>query len=216
MSRILIVEDNALIRNEIKKILINLGHTIVGEIDDGSEVLEKFAFLNPDIVTLDLALKKINGMIALKALKRKFPNSKVIIISVTNNKKDIFNALQLGADYFIIKPLTQEKMKKALNKVINSGIKISKIRSLYKKTDERENFVDIINDNGVLRIRIKKKLNGRTIEKLNNIIDSLLIIKPLKIVFSYFDENEKKEIIKKSLNDIVVKIKNAGGTCTIE
>ncbi|WGS64042.1 response regulator [Marinitoga aeolica] len=215
MARILIVEDNIIMRNTLKKFFNELGHIVVDELEDSYNLIDIYQKLQPDIITLDLMLKKTDGIHALKKLKRRFPDSKIIIISVINNKKDIFDALNFGADYFIIKPVTIEKLKKALNKVFISQNKVSKIRNLYKKQEE-ENVVEVKNVNGVLRIHINKPLNGRVIEKINKVVDGFLIIKPLNIVFTYFDENENIYVLKKSLNDIMLKIKNHGGDVDIE
>ncbi|MBM7558907.1 response regulator [Marinitoga litoralis] len=215
MARILIVEDNIFMRNTLKKFFIELGHTIVDELEDSNNLLEIYQKLKPDLITLDLILKKNNGINALKKIKKNFPNSKVIVISVVNNKKDIFEALNSGADYFIIKPITIEKLKKALDKVFISQKKVFKIRNMYKK-QENENIVDVENINGVLKIHIKKSLNGDVIEKISRIVDSFLIIKPLNIVFTYFDKSENLYVLKKALNDIMLKIKNHGGDADIE
>ncbi|KAF2956592.1 response regulator [Marinitoga sp. 38H-ov] len=222
MGKILIVEDNLIIRDNLKKIFFNLGHEVVGELEDIFNIVDIYQELQPDIVTLDLMLKKTDGLQALKVLKKRFPNSKIIIISVVNNKKDIFNALTLGADYFIIKPINQEKVENALKKLSNSQIKISKIRNLYNQSVKKdtnkyiEDIIDVQNINGVFKINIKKPLNGNTIEILDRVIDNFLIIKPLNIIFTYFDENESIQVIKKALNDIMIKIKNKGGECDIE
>lgn len=215
MARVLIIEDNIIIRNTLKNFLNELGHTVVDELEDSYNLIDIYQKLQPDIITLDLMLKKTDGIHALKKLKRKFPDSKVIIISVINNKKDIFDALNFGADYFIIKPLSIEKLKKALNKVFISQNKVTKIRKLYKKQED-EKILEVKNVNGVLRIHILKPLNGKVIEKINKIVDGFLIIKPLNIVFTYFDENENILVLKKALNDIMLKIKNHGGNVDIE
>ncbi|GAB6189909.1 hypothetical protein JCM30566_16510 [Marinitoga arctica] len=214
MSNILIIEDNINVRNTLKKYLKELGHSIVGELEDIFGIVDECQKLKPDIITLDLYLKKSNGMNAIKVIKNRFPNSKIIVISVSNNKKEIFNALNNGADYFIIKPLTKEKLINALKKITLSEYKVSKIRQLYKKDDE--SFLEVTNSNSTLTIYIKRELNGRTIEKINQVINGLLIIKPLKIVFKYFDESEDIKKIEKSLNDIILKIKHHGGTAKIE
>ncbi|KLO23617.1 response regulator [Marinitoga sp. 1155] len=214
MSKILIIEDNINIRNVLKKYLKELGHEIVGEFDDIFGIVNKCQKLKPDIITLDLYLKNTDGINAIKLLKKTYPNLKIIVISVSNKKTEIFKALNYGADYFIIKPVDKEKLKKAFEKIQISQSKISKIRRLYKR--EEENILDVKNFNSTLTIYIKKPLNGKTIEKINKVVDGLLIIKPLKIVFSYFDENESVGKIEKSLNDIIIKIRNHGGIVEIE
>ncbi|AEX84675.1 response regulator with CheY-like receiver, AAA-type ATPase, and DNA-binding domains [Marinitoga piezophila KA3] len=215
MAKILIVEDNIVVRKDLKKIIESLGHTVIGELEDSNNLVNLYQKLQPDIITLDLVLKKSNGLDALKKLKKNFPDSKVIIISVTNNKKEIFDALNFGADYFIIKPITEEKLRKALNKIFISPNKVSKIRNLYKKQDE-EDIVEVYNIDGVLKIYIKKPISGRVLEKINKVVDGLLIIKPLKIVFTYFDNEHNIFALKKSLNDIMLKIKRHGGDVDIE
>jgi two-component system chemotaxis response regulator CheY len=218
MAKILIVEEDKVTRNVIKNRLRELGHDIAGELDDAKNIIEYCKKLNPDLITLDLILKNSNTLNYLKEIKKVFPNIKIIIISAINSKKVIFDALNFGADYFIIKPIDIEKLNKAIIKVSNNSKKVNKIRSLYKKSNSYDinDIIEVKNLNGVFRIHIKRKINGIVIEELNKIINVFLIIKPLKIIFTYFDENEKKEVLQKSLNDIIIKIKNSGGEVDIE
>ncbi|MDG6251267.1 response regulator, partial [Methanocalculus sp.] len=77
MGRILIVDDTLFMRTLLKNILFSGGHEIVGEAGDGAEAVEKYQALKPDLVTMDVVMPKMNGIEALKEIKKFDPGAKV-------------------------------------------------------------------------------------------------------------------------------------------
>lgn len=115
--KVLIVDDSILTRQMLKDLLSDLGHEISGLAEDGEEGFNKYKELNPDLVILDIAMPKMNGLDCLKVIKEYDVNAKVIICSSFGQKQIIIEAMELGAESYIIKPVNEKELVKTLNKI---------------------------------------------------------------------------------------------------
>ena len=90
------------------------GYAVIGEASDGAQLLERFDALQPDIVLLDLSMKHTGGLDALKDLKRAYPKSKVLILSMHTDPELIMCALESGAHGYLLKDTTANELEHAL------------------------------------------------------------------------------------------------------
>ena len=120
MSQILVIDDNLMMRKNIKSIVENLGHEVIGELETGEEIIDKYQEYQPDIVTLDIVMPGIDGLSALKELMFEFPKAKVIMVSVLGENSKIIKAIKLGAEYYLQKPIDAEEMCKAIKEALDS------------------------------------------------------------------------------------------------
>lgn len=118
MARILIVDDAAFMRMMIKEILSKNGFEVVGEANDGAQALEKYKELNPDLVTMDITMPEMDGITALKEIKKINPNAKIIMCSAMGQQAMVIDAIQAGAKDFIVKPFQAERVLEAINKTL--------------------------------------------------------------------------------------------------
>jgi two-component system chemotaxis response regulator CheY len=118
MVNILIVDDASFMRGSLKYIVEMAGHKVVGMAKDGEEAIMMCKTLKPDIVTLDILMKGMDGMTALKKIRELDPKIKVIMVSAlgTDDKKQ--QAESLGASGFIRKPFKQVQILDELEKVM--------------------------------------------------------------------------------------------------
>jgi len=120
MKTVLIVDDSSFMRNIIKKHLDELDVTIVGEAGDGKEAVDKYKELNPDIVTLDLAMLDNDGIEALRVIREHDPNADVIIISSTTDQVTIVDQVtSLGACAIINKPIVKNELIGVFNDLLS-------------------------------------------------------------------------------------------------
>lgn len=110
MAKIMIVDDSYFSRKNLKEILTQHGHEIVGEAEDGQSALLKFTELKPDLVTLDITMPKMNGIDTLREIRRIDDNARVIMITSLAQKTKILEALQLGAKNYIAKPFEADSI----------------------------------------------------------------------------------------------------------
>lgn len=117
-NKILIVDDAAFMRMMIKDILSKNGFEIAGEANDGAQAVEKYKELSPDLVTMDITMPEMDGITALKAIKKFDPNAKVIMCSAMGQQAMVIDAIQAGAKDFIVKPFQADRVIEAIKKTI--------------------------------------------------------------------------------------------------
>lgn len=117
-NRILIVDDAAFMRMMIRDILVKNGFEVVGEAQDGAQAIEKFKELRPDLITMDITMPEMDGIAALKEIKKIDPNAKVIMCSAMGQQAMVIDAIQAGAKDFIVKPFQSDRVIEAINKTL--------------------------------------------------------------------------------------------------
>ena len=118
-NRILIVDDAAFMRMMIKDILTKNGYDVVGEAADGQQAVEKYKELHPDLVTMDITMPEMDGITALKEIKKINPRSKVIMCSAMGQQAMVIDAIQAGAKDFIVKPFQADRVLEAISKTLS-------------------------------------------------------------------------------------------------
>ena len=104
MANIMIADDSDAIRLVLNDILSIGKHTVVGEATNGEEAVDLFVKLTPDLLLLDLAMPKKDGLTVVKEIMEKTPRAKIILITASDDQKIINQCLQLGASSYISKP----------------------------------------------------------------------------------------------------------------
>ncbi|MDR0270071.1 response regulator [Paenibacillus sp.] len=117
-NRILIVDDAAFMRMMIRDILSKNGFEVVGEAQDGAQAIEKFKELHPDLITMDITMPEMDGIAALKEIKKLDPSAKVIMCSAMGQQAMVIDAIQAGAKDFIVKPFQTDRVIEAINKTL--------------------------------------------------------------------------------------------------
>lgn len=116
--KILIVDDAAFMRNFLIDNIQKFGYEVAGQACDGREAVEMYLDVNPDLVTMDINMPKMNGIDALKEIKKLDTEAKIIMISDIGQHDKIIEAIKSGATDFIIKPVHPERLKDSLEKVV--------------------------------------------------------------------------------------------------
>lgn len=117
-KRILVVDDAAFMRMMIKEILTKNGFEVIGEASDGSEAVDKYKELKPDLVTMDITMPEMDGIAALKEIKKTDPNAKIIMCSAMGQQTMVIDAIQAGAKDFIVKPFQADRVIEAITKAL--------------------------------------------------------------------------------------------------
>lgn len=117
-NRILVVDDAAFMRMMIKDILSKNGFEVVGEANDGAQAIEKYKELTPDLVTMDITMPEMDGISALKEIKKIDGNAKIIMCSAMGQQAMVIDAIQAGAKDFIVKPFQADRVIEAIKKTI--------------------------------------------------------------------------------------------------
>ena len=120
-TKVLIVDDSGYMRQVIRKYLEPKGFVIIGEAQDGWEAIQLFDKLRPDVVTMDISMKKLGGIEATKKIKSIDQNARVIMVSALGEARFIKEAIKAGANDFIIKPFAEDRLIGSITNVISKG-----------------------------------------------------------------------------------------------
>ncbi|MFF7709295.1 response regulator [Pseudomonas sp. NPDC007930] len=121
--RLLLVDDHVLIRAGLRALLADIpGYSVVAEGDDGSQLLDLSRRHRPDMVLLDLSMKSLGGLEALRALKRQAPAPRVLIVTMHSEPRLVMQALEAGADGYLLKDSSAAELEHALQS-LRTGIR---------------------------------------------------------------------------------------------
>ena len=118
MKRVLIVDDAAFMRVSIRNIVSKNGYEVAGEAENGAVAVQKYAELHPDIVTMDITMPEMDGIQALREIKKVDAGAKVIMCSAMGQQAMVIESIQAGAKDFIVKPFQAERVIEAVKKVV--------------------------------------------------------------------------------------------------
>ncbi|MDA3850343.1 MAG: response regulator [Spirochaetaceae bacterium] len=112
--RILVVDDLSFMRSIIGDILVSGGYTLAGEARDGVECLEIYPREKPDLVLLDIAMPRMDGLSCLQQLKKNHPQARVVMCSSLGDQERIIQAIRFGARDFVVKPFQKKRLLSAV------------------------------------------------------------------------------------------------------
>jgi len=115
-KRILITDDAMFMRVTLKNILSANGYEVVGEAQNGAESVELYKRLKPDLVTMDITMPEMDGIAALKEIRKSDPEARVVMCTAMGQKNLVVEAIQAGAKDFIVKPFQPERVLEAVTK----------------------------------------------------------------------------------------------------
>ncbi len=117
-NKILIVDDASFMRMMIKDVLTKNGFEVIGEAENGAKAIEKHKELQPDLTIMDITMPEVDGIQAVKEIKKVDPNAKIIMCSAMGQQAMVIEAIQAGAKDFIVKPFQADRVIEAVQKVI--------------------------------------------------------------------------------------------------
>jgi two-component system response regulator NreC len=142
--RILLVDDHSLVRSGLMKLLEpQKEFQVVGEAGDGEEALALVKKLQPDVVLMDLSMPKMSGLEATKLIGVKFPNVRVLVLTMHENEEYVFQILKAGAGGYILKDSGRDELVKAIQavargeKFFSSRISEIMVQGFLKKGDAK-------------------------------------------------------------------------------
>jgi two-component system, chemotaxis family, chemotaxis protein CheY len=117
-KKILIVDDSSMSRRMLRRIVESVGYEVI-EADEGAAGIEQYFLENPDLVFLDLTMKDMYGLDVLEKLRELDPAARVIVASADIQDSTREMVAAAGANAFINKPLSPEKVLNALESVLS-------------------------------------------------------------------------------------------------
>ncbi len=125
--RVLLVDDHALFRKGIASILASeRGFEVVGEAGDGLEALERAKELMPDVILMDIFMPGANGLEATRRIKETFPYVKIVMLTVSEEDQNLFEAIKSGAQGYLLKKIEPQELFAMLKGVVQGDAPISR------------------------------------------------------------------------------------------
>jgi len=115
--RVLLADDHALFRAGIASLLKAWGMDVVGQAADGNEAVELTRRLKPELVLMDVGMSPCNGLEATRAIKAELPDVKVVIVTVSEDEQDLFEAIKSGAEGYLLKGMSEEELSATLERI---------------------------------------------------------------------------------------------------
>jgi len=168
--KILFADDHAIVRDGLRLLFkSDPQFSIIGEAPNGEEALELIAKHKPDVALLDISMPKLNGIEATKIIKEKYPDTRVLILTIHENEEYIQQMILAGADGYVVKNAEKREIFDGVRAVANHETffspSVSKVllEGLIKRTRKNETIdSDIYN-----------KLTKREIEILRLVAEGL-------------------------------------------
>jgi DNA-binding NarL/FixJ family response regulator len=175
--RVLVVDDHALFRRGLEMVLEQEQDIdVVGEAEDGAEAVQKTVETTPDIVLMDVRMPKRGGIDACTAIKDAVPSVKIIMLTISDEEADLYDAIKAGAMGYLLKEIPVEEVAAAIRAVHGGQSLISpsmaskllnEFATMIKRGDERQQVPAprlTEREMEVLRL-VAKGLNNRDIAK---------------------------------------------------
>jgi DNA-binding NarL/FixJ family response regulator len=116
--QVLVVDDHPLFRDGIASLLLARDYVIVGQTDNGSDAFQLVEQLHPDLVLMDIRMPGVDGLAATRLIQAAHPEVKIVILTVSEEDEDLFEAIKSGAVGYIQKSLDSKQFFDLLDGVM--------------------------------------------------------------------------------------------------
>lgn len=124
--RVLIIDDHPLMRRGIKQLIeLEDNFVVVGDAGSGSEGIELALKTNPELIILDLNMKGLSGLDTLKALRAEGVDARIVILTVSDAKNDVFALIDAGADGYLLKDTEPDMLLAQLKRIAQGEVILS-------------------------------------------------------------------------------------------
>ena len=118
MARVLVVDDAAFMRKMVSDALVKGGHEVIGEAGNGTEAVERYVALKPEVTTLDITMPEKDGLTALKEIIAIDPGARVVMCSALGQESKVLESIKCGARDFVVKPFQADRVIEAVGKAL--------------------------------------------------------------------------------------------------
>lgn len=153
-TKLIIADDHQILIDGLITMLENEDQfQILAQAQNGKEALDLVERLSPDLILMDLDMPIMNGMVAAKSIKNRFPLTKVMILSLHAEKSVIKHMIQIGVDGYLIKNSDKSEVIKAM-KIVASGKKYFSSDVTIALTSLTENIAPLVNASSLLQEKL--------------------------------------------------------------
>jgi two-component system chemotaxis response regulator CheY len=115
---VLVCDDAIFMRTMISDILSQAGYEVVGEAESGSQAVQRYQQLKPDLVTMDIVMPDMGGIEAVREIIKIDPSARILMCSAMGQQALVIEAIQAGAKDFVVKPFQPSRVLEAVQRVL--------------------------------------------------------------------------------------------------
>lgn len=156
--RIVIIDDHTLFRDGLATLLKSRNIEVVASVGSGQEGMAAAKKHQPDVILLDLQMPDIHGHEVLQQLVKTETQSKIVILTTSDNEQDLIKAMREGASGYLIKDMDPDSLVLALHKVMSGKSVFAEVRKAQESPTERAEGIDQ---------KLQENLTPRETETLN-------------------------------------------------
>lgn len=206
MSRINIIlfEDNLVLQQSLADVLQLNNINVRASFGNASNMVSAYETYKPDVVLTDIDMPGVNGLQGLDLLKQKHPEAKVLILTVFDDNDKVLNAICLGANGYILKSSSPEKIAESISEVLEGGAPLTpsvagKILKHFPKTIASPATTDLLSvkEKEVLNLLVKGYSYKMIAGELNKSIETVRV--QLKTIYKKLQVKSNAEAIIKAL-----------------
>ena len=117
MVKVLVVDDSLFMRTSISRILNKNGYSVIGSADDGQTAIDAYKKLKPDLVTMDITMENVDGIVAIKEILKFDYKANIIVCSAMSNENVICEAIKAGAKEYVLKPFDEHQFLNSVKRL---------------------------------------------------------------------------------------------------
>ncbi len=118
MPKVMVVDDAQFMRMRCARVLTENGYEVI-EAENGADAVQKYQAVRPDVVLMDITMPEMDGLTALREIRKQDPNAKVAMLTALGQQGVVLEAIKSGARDFIVKPFDADRVLAAVRKMLN-------------------------------------------------------------------------------------------------
>lgn len=207
MTRLLIVDDHAVVRMGLSAILgLERDILVAAEAEDGAQALERYRANQTDVVLMDLRMPVMDGLQALREMKREWPEARVLLLTTSDLDEDIQQGIDAGAAGYILKSASRSELVQAIRAVRAGGRYLS--QNMEKRLQHLENLKHLTSREVEVLDGMRRGFSNRDIALALEISEHT-VKAHVKAILQKLESSDRAEAVARGFETGLLKIEQA-------
>ena len=169
MTRVLLVDDHAMMREGLSVLLENAGMEIVGSVGNGRDAVRVATATRPDVVLMDLTMPEMNGIEATRQICARTSATQVVMLSMHSNREHVYQAMNAGATGYVLKDAASAELVKAVRAVCAGRRYVSSAIGLLSEVLGQRGPLESLStrEGQVLQLVVEGRTSGEIAQAIN-------------------------------------------------
>ena len=162
MTKVLLADDHAMMREGLSMLLTGAGMEIVGSVGNGHDAVRVASVTLPDVVVMDLTMPEMNGIEATRQICARTPATQVVVLSMHSNREHVYQAMKAGATAYVLKDAASTELVKAVRAVCAGRRYVSPAIGLLSELSEQRGPLESLStrESQVLQLVVEGRTSG--------------------------------------------------------